>query len=75
MLCSYLQIQQKGTTKVHSSVQPQNGKACTHYDIHMQCFITEKWDNSFTAMMLVTNAGDGNLIITSIEGYYCTSSE
>ena len=34
---------------------------------------TEKWDNLFTAVMMFTNTGDGDLAITNMEGYYCTT--
>ena len=32
-----------------------------------------KWNNLFTAVMMLTNTGDSDLAITNMEGYYCTT--
>lgn len=32
-----------------------------------------KWNNLFTAVMILTNTGDSDLAITNMEGYYCLS--
>ena len=32
-----------------------------------------KWNNLFTAVMILTNTGDGDLAITNMEGYYCST--
>ena len=35
------------------------------------CASIGKWNNLFTAVMILTNTGDSNLAITDMEGYYC----
>ena len=32
-----------------------------------------KWNNLFTAVMILTNTGDSDLAITNMEGYYCST--
>ncbi|XP_065919557.1 uncharacterized protein [Dysidea avara] len=54
-----LQLQQKGDTKADSNLRAQDGK----------------WNNLFTATLIVTNSGDGDLAITNVEGYYCTGND
>ncbi|XP_065920812.1 uncharacterized protein [Dysidea avara] len=54
-----LQLQQKGDTKANSSLETRDGK----------------WNNLFTATLIVTNSDNDNLAITDVEGYYCTGDD
>jgi len=70
-----LQIQQKGNTKADSNLQTQDGKEIGPYtECSFYLFASlEKWNNLFTAVMMLTNSGDSDLAITNMEGYYCTT--
>ena len=37
------------------------------------CASIGKWNNLFTAVMILTNTGDSDLAITNMEGYYCST--
>ena len=40
--------------------------------MYVYSFYLGKWNNLFTATLIVTNSGNDNLAITDVEGYYCT---
>ena len=42
--------------------------------MYVQSFYLGKWNNLFTATLIVTNSGSDDLAITNVEGYYCTES-
>ena len=69
-----LQIKQKGDTKADSNLRAQDGT----YKIvilaqNILVVSIGKWNNLFTAVMMLTNTGDSDLAITNMEGYYCTT--
>jgi len=68
-----LQIQQEGNTEADSNLWAQDGKEIGSYTECCFYFFSSsgKWNNLFTAVMILTNSGDSDLAITNMEGYYC----
>ena len=64
-----------GSTKAFSSQRAQDGISYMYNKPSTECSITfiGKWDNMFTAFMVLTNTGYSDLAITNMEGYYCTT--
>ena len=70
-----LQIKQKGDTKADSNLRAQDGMHKKLISVQNITPVTAvgKWNNLFTAVMMLTNTGDSDLAITNMEGYYCTT--
>ena len=70
-----LQIKQKGDTKADSNLRAQDGtyKKLIYAQNIVPVTSVGKWNNLFTAVMMLTNIGDSDLAITNMEGYYCTT--